>query len=144
MEIRIRRERRKPMAEMNVVPYIDVMLVLLVIFMITAPMLTQGLQVELPKAQAEPLAVKDSEPVIVSVKANGSYWLRQNGKDKRLPERELTRAVLALTEAHDDIPVLVNGDRRVPYGRIVTLMASLQQAGVRNVGLLTEAPPERR
>jgi len=80
MEHTFRRERKKPVAEMNVVPYIDVMLVLLVIFMITAPMLTQGLQVELPKAVTDTLSLKNREPVVVSIKADGSYWLKQGSE----------------------------------------------------------------
>ncbi len=145
MEHTFRRERKKPVAEMNVVPYIDVMLVLLVIFMITAPMLTQGLQVELPKAVTDTLSLKNREPIVVSIKADGSYWLKQGSeKDRRIEKRDITGAVQALVDKHPEVPVLVNGDHRVPYGSVVTLMAGLQQAGVGNVGLLTQAEPDAR
>ena len=83
MESAFRRARRKPVAEMNVVPYIDVMLVLLVIFMVTAPMLTAGVKVELPKAVADNLALKNRDPLIISVKADGSYWLKQGSRNDR-------------------------------------------------------------
>ncbi|MFZ5560511.1 MAG: protein TolR [Pseudomonadota bacterium] len=140
MEKTFRRERRKPVAEMNVVPYIDVMLVLLVIFMVTAPMLTQGVKVELPKAVTDNLTLKNRDPLIISIKQDGSYWLKQGAKDDRRVSREALRA--SLKEAllvTPEAPVLVNGDSRVNYGTVITLMASLQKAGVPNVGLLTQA-----
>ncbi|MCD6060741.1 MAG: tolR [Moraxellaceae bacterium] len=140
MEKTFRRERKKPVSEMNVVPYIDVMLVLLVIFMVTAPMLTQGVKVELPKAVTDNLTLKNREPLVISIKQDGSYWLKQGSRDDRQVSREdlkasLKEALLATPEA----PVLVNGDSRVNYGTVITLMASLQKAGVPNVGLLTQA-----
>lgn len=145
MEKTFRRERRKPVAEMNVVPYIDVMLVLLVIFMVTAPMLTQGLQVELPKAVTDNLTLKNRDPLIISIKADGSYWLKQgNGADRRVGRDAMTEAVLDALQKSPQAPVLVNGDRRVNYGVVITLMAKLQQAGVPNVGLLTQAAPDAR
>lgn len=137
-----RRPRKKPMAEMNVVPYIDVMLVLLVIFMITAPMLTQGIEVDLPKAEADALSINDQQPLIVTVKANGSFWL-QSDPDTRIEinMQNLPSEIRALRQARGEkLPVLVNGDQRVSYGRVIELMSSLQQAGVTQVGLLTELP----
>lgn len=143
MDHPFRRERRRPVAEMNVVPYIDVMLVLLVIFMVTAPMLTQGIHVELPKAVTDNLTLKNRDPLVISIKEDGSYWLKQgNGKDQRIGREEITAAVHKALEKTPEAPVLVNGDHRVSYGIVVTLMARLQQAGVPNVGLLTQAEPD--
>jgi len=143
MEKSFRRERKKPVAEMNVVPYIDVMLVLLVIFMVTAPMMTQGLNVELPKAVTDNLALKNREPLIVSIKADGSYWFKQgNQADRRVSLDAMADTVKTALQTTPEAPVLVNGDHRVKYGVVVSLMANLQQAGVANVGLLTEAAPD--
>lgn len=143
METPFRRERRRPVAEMNVVPYIDVMLVLLVIFMVTAPMLTQGIQVELPKAVTDNLSLRNREPIILSIKEDGSYWIKQgNAKDTPVTADNITDTVQHALEKTPDVPVLVNGDHRVRYGNVVTLMAKLQQAGVPNVGLLTQAEPD--
>lgn len=140
MDSNFRRARRKPVAEMNVVPYIDVMLVLLVIFMVTAPMLTSGVKVELPKAVADNMALKNRDPLIISVKADGSYWLKQGNKDDRPVSRKALRDALTdALQATPEAPVLVNGDSKVQYGAVVTLMANLQKAGVPNVGLLTQA-----
>ncbi|WP_206389676.1 protein TolR [Amnimonas aquatica] len=140
-----RRPRKAPMSEMNVVPYIDVMLVLLVIFMITAPMLTQGIEVDLPQAEADALSLKEQQPLIVTVRANGSFWL-QSDPDTRhqVSMQNLPSEIRALRSARGaDVPVLVNGDRNVGYGRVIELMASLQQGGVKQVGLLTELPAAR-
>jgi biopolymer transport protein TolR len=133
------RPRQKLMAEMNVVPYIDVMLVLLVIFMITAPMLTQGLKVELPKVDSEAMQVDSQEPIIITIKADGSYWLKQ-GKDDSSPMllAQLTDSLLVHQQKNPELQVLINGDTQVPYGEVVKLMASLQKAQILRVGLLTE------
>lgn len=140
MESTFRRPRRKPVAEMNVVPYIDVMLVLLVIFMVTAPMLTSGVKVELPKTVADNMTLKNRDPLIISIKEDGSYWLKQgSGNDRPVEPADLRSTLTAALQATPDAPVLVNGDRRVEYGAVVNLMASLQKAGVPNVGLLTQA-----
>ncbi|REH36778.1 cell division and transport-associated protein TolR [Paraperlucidibaca baekdonensis] len=138
----LRRPRKKPMAEMNVVPYIDVMLVLLVIFMITAPMLTQGIEVDLPEAEADALSINDQQPLIVTVKANGSFWLQSDPTTRsEVSMQNLPSEIRALRQARGEkLPVLVNGDQRVSYGRVIELMSSLQQAGVTQVGLLTELP----
>ncbi|MGM0783065.1 MAG: protein TolR [Pseudomonadota bacterium] len=133
--------RRKPMAEINVVPFIDVMLVLLVIFMITAPMLTQGVQVELPQVSSEPIDdSQDSDPIIVSVDREGDYYLTLGDDDSQLALDELTDRVITLLERRPGTPVLVRGDRNVAYGQVVTLMSRLQVAGVANVGLISEPP----
>lgn len=141
MDPGLRRPRQRPLAEMNIVPYIDVMLVLLVIFMVTAPMLTQGLKVDLPVAAADPLAVKSQAPIVVSIKADGSLWIRgaqAQAPEQRIAAAQLSRTVKSLLQASpDDTQVLINGDRHIDYGRVVELMAALQQAGIHNVGLLT-------
>ncbi|MDE2221213.1 MAG: protein TolR [Gammaproteobacteria bacterium] len=133
------------MGEINVVPYIDVMLVLLIIFMITAPLLTQGIKVELPKAAAEPIdarAVNNLEPLVLSVDARGRLYLNV-GANPQLPIDDATvlaRATAALRRAPQRV-VLVKGDAAVNYGRIVTAMAMLQQAGASKIGFLTEPLP---
>ena len=129
------------MAEINVVPYIDVMLVLLVIFMITAPLLAQGVKVDLPQAAAEPVEAEDSEPLVVSVDAEGRMYLNYgDDQDSPIgPELLMTR-VGALLRLRPEVPVLVRGDRNVAYGDVVSAMALLQTAGAPSVGLLTEMP----
>jgi len=137
------RNRRKPMAEINVVPYIDVMLVLLIIFMITAPMLTQGVKVDLPTAQANPVETPDdnSEPLVVSVDADGLYYITVGDKqDKPVDVDTLSIKVAAVLRRNPKTPVMVKGDTNVSYGRVVTLMAYLQQAGAPGVGLITQQP----
>lgn len=134
--------RRKPMAEINVVPFIDVMLVLLVIFMITAPMLTQGVQLDLPQVSSEPIeSQEEREPLIVSVDREGAYYLMMGDDEMTVGLEELGDRVIILLERQPDTQVLVRGDRFVPYGEIVTLMSTLQTAGVANVGLISEPPP---
>ncbi|MBN8281525.1 MAG: protein TolR [Gammaproteobacteria bacterium] len=134
------------MGEINVVPYIDVMLVLLVIFMVTAPLLTQGIEVELPEAAADPIASPpDQEPLVLSIDAAGGLYLNV-GDDREQPVEagqvvELAGAVL---RRNPKTPVLVNADQRVAYGAVVKAMVLLQQAGASNVGFLTEPPRERR
>jgi len=134
-----RNRGRKMMGEINVVPYIDVMLVLLIIFMVTAPMLSAGIQVDLPKAAAEPLP-PDLEPLVLSIDADGSMYL--NIGDAKTPqdaERVLEVASAALRR-EPERPVLVKADRTVEYGRVVEGMALLQQAGAQKVGFATESP----
>ena len=135
----MRRERRKPMAEINVVPYIDVMLVLLIIFMVTAPMLSAGIQVELPKAAAEPLP-PDLEPLVLSIDAEGAMYL--NIGDAKTPQEadRVLEVVSAALRREPERPVLVKADRSVAYGRVVEGMALLQQAGAQKVGFATESP----
>ncbi len=133
-----RRPRRKRMSEINVVPYIDVMLVLLVIFMITAPLLTQGVDVELPQTRATPVEQKDEEPIIVSVDRKGRYYLNLgDDSGKPLEAGKLLTRIKAVLRHRQDNTVYVKGDRNASYGKVVTLMAELKQAGVGHVGLLT-------
>ncbi len=136
-----RGNKRRPMSEINVVPYIDVMLVLLIIFMVAAPMLMQGVEVELPESVAEPIESQDDEPLIVSIKADGSYYLNVGEDEERAVELSLVQdQVSKILRQQPKTPVLVWGDRRVPYGEVVNLMAALQAAGAANVGLVTENP----
>lgn len=136
-----RHSRRKPMSDINVVPYIDVMLVLLIVFMVTAPMLMQGVKVELPQAVALPVGKQDDEPLIVSVKADGSYYLNL-GKDKEKSQSlgVVQDKVSKIMRRAPSTTVLVWGDKNVPYGDVVTLMTALQAAGAPSVGLVTENP----
>ena len=129
------------MSEINVVPYIDVMLVLLVIFMITAPLLTQGVKVDLPQAPAEPLENVDQEPLVVTVDAQGLFYVNygDNQEDPIDPRTLLTR-VSALLRYRPGLPVVVRGDKDVSYGNVVAVMTLLQQAGAPSVGLMTESP----
>lgn len=142
-QIRSPKARRKPMAEINVVPYIDVMLVLLIIFMVTAPLIMQGVQVDLPQAPSAPIDEKDDEPLIVSIKADGTFYIKL-GEDpeaaKSLPEIKDT--VSKVLRQQPQTPILVWGDTSVPYGSVVSMMSELQKAGASSVGLVTE-PPSR-
>jgi biopolymer transport protein TolR len=137
------RVRKKPMADINVVPYIDVMLVMLVIFMVTAPLLTQGVKVDLPEASAEPVENPDQEPVVVSVDANGNLYLNV-GDDPESPidSDSLVRNIGIVLKRQPGKSVLVRGDHAVDYGTVVSAMVLLQQAGVPHVGLVTESPEE--
>ncbi|MEE8109127.1 MAG: protein TolR [Gammaproteobacteria bacterium] len=137
-----RQKQRKLMGEINVVPYIDVMLVLLIIFMVTAPLLTQGIEVELPDAAAEPLAdelLRDHQPLILSVNAGGELFLNI-GKDEDQPIDEVTvvARTLAVLRREPNTPVLVRADEAVDFGRVVTAMVLLQQAGAEKVGFVTD------
>ncbi|WP_372521786.1 protein TolR [Sulfuricaulis sp.] len=131
-----RKRRKKLMSEINVVPYIDVMLVLLVIFMITAPLLSQGVKVDLPKAAAQPVDSQDRETLVVTVDREGRYFL----DDRRITSDELSRKVAAILRARPQTPVLIRGDRQSNYGEVVKAMTLLQSAGAPSVGLLTEPP----
>jgi biopolymer transport protein TolR len=137
------RIRKRPMAEINVVPYIDVMLVMLVIFMITAPLLTQGVKVDLPEASADPLEDADKEPVIVNVDAAGNLYLSVgNTPDQPIDADTLVNNVAAVLRRQPGKSVLVRGDHAVDYGTVVSAMVLLQQAGAPRVGLVTEPPEE--
>ena len=134
--------RRKPMSEINVVPYIDVMLVLLIIFMVTAPLLTQGVKVDLPQADAEVIDTREQEPLVVSVTAAGEYYVNYgDDKDSPIDAQTLLTRTAALLRQRPELPVVVRGDKDVPYGRVVFVMTLLQKAGAPSVGLMTD-PPE--
>ncbi len=131
------------MSEINVVPYIDVMLVMLVIFMITAPLLNQGVDVDLPQADAEPMDNSQQDPVVLTVDAQGRYFLNVGGD----PEQEIDAETLLLRTAavlrqRPRAVVLVRGDSSVDYGLVVAAMSLLQQAGAAKVGLVTEPSGE--
>jgi len=133
-------QKRKLIGEINVVPYIDVMLVLLVIFMVTAPLLTQGIEVELPKASAEPIeSVPDHEPLVLSVDAEGNFYINA-GDDEDQPSsgKKISTIVGVILGERPETPVFVKADRAVAYGRVVGAMVVLQQAGASNIGFVTD------
>jgi biopolymer transport protein TolR len=131
------------MAEINVVPYIDVMLVLLVIFMVTAPLLKEGVKVDLPQSAAKPLEETATPPVVVKVDAKGDYFIKVGIEaEQRVDSAALAAQAAAVLRLHPDIQVLVAGDRGVSYGAVVTVMSLLQQAGAPSVGLMTETPQQ--
>ena len=136
--------KRRLMGDINVVPYIDVMLVLLIVFMITAPLLTQGIKVDLPKAKAEPIPTQaNAPPLVLSIDASGRLYLNL-GANPRQPiddQTALVRASAALRRAPERA-VLVNGDQAVSYGRVGQAMVILQQAGARKVGFQTDPLPK--
>ena len=135
---------RRAVAEINVVPYIDVMLVLLVIFMATAPLLMQGVDVDLPKADSSPVADSDAEPLIVSIDAQARLYLNLGASDDQALSMETVKQrVATVLKRNPEKAVMVWGDAAVPYGEVVVLMSELQEAGAPSVGLVTEAPARR-
>jgi len=133
-------QKRKLMSEINVVPYIDVMLVLLIIFMVTAPLLTQGITVDLPKAGSEPITdTSDTPPLVVSVDAQGNLYINiGDDEDKPVGGAEIIRRTQILLQAQPATQVLVKADRAVPYGNVVGAMVLLQRAGAEKVGFVTD------
>jgi biopolymer transport protein TolR len=157
--MQIKSPRRRPIAEINVVPYIDVMLVLLVIFMATTPLLSQGVNVDLPQASAKAFSAEDQEPVVVSVDVDGKYYLNTAANPAvPLSADELYAQVSNLlkvnqNQSHNSSesnaqqsagqrPIVVKGDKNVDYGKVVAAMVLLQQAGAQKVGLMTQTPEE--
>jgi biopolymer transport protein TolR len=144
--VRNAHKRRKPMSEINVVPYIDVMLVLLVIFMATAPLLMQGVDVDLPTADNAPLPdTKTADPLVVSIRDDGSLWVNvgvpdaeSEGDASRVSLGNLAEQARKILATRPDVPVYVRGDAAVAYGRVMEVMSVLQNAGVPNVGLITD------
>jgi biopolymer transport protein TolR len=138
----ILRKKRKPMGEINVVPFIDVMLVLLVVFMVTAPLLNQGIEVELPEANNEPLAIDENmETLVVSLTAEGDYFISvgATGEDRQPVTLEtLGQQVSIITNANPTIQVLVEGDTEAGWGAMVNLITTLQVAGVANPNFITQ------
>ena len=135
---------RRAVAEINVVPYIDVMLVLLVIFMATAPLLMQGVEVDLPKAESSPVSDSDAEPLIVSIDAEARLYLNLGASDDQaLSIETVKQRVATVLKRNPEKAVMVWGDAAVPYGEVVVLMSELQDAGAPSVGLVTEAPAGR-
>ena len=135
---------RRAVAEINVVPYIDVRLVLLVIFMATAPLLMQGVEVDLPKADSSPVSDSDAEPLIVSIDAQARLYLNLGASDDQALSMETVKQrVATVLKRNPEKAVMVWGDSAVPYGEVVVLMSELQEAGAPSVGLVTEAPARR-
>jgi biopolymer transport protein TolR len=134
---------RKPMAEINVVPFIDVMLVLLVIFMVTTPLLTQGVKIDLPKTEAKAIPPQQKEPLIITVDASGNYYLNISDKPNQAITAQ-TLSYLVTTQlapsatVGEQRPVLVRGDKNTNYGKVIEAMGLLQKAGAKSVGLITE------
>ena len=134
---------RRLMGEINVVPYIDVMLVLLIIFMITAPLLTQGVKVELPKAGAEPLEPQRIQPLVLSVDRAGRLYLNVGGNPQTaIDEATVEARATAALRSTPDMQVLVKADNAVAYGRVVQAMVILQRAGAHKLGFITEPLPD--
>lgn len=136
----IKKNKRKPVCEINVVPYIDVMLVLLVIFMITAPLITAGVKVDLPQVNADPVSADAEPPLIATIDQSGNYYLSVGDtSDQVLELHELIELVIAHRQLSPQTQIMINGDRNVAYDKVVQLMNLLQtQAGIESVGLMTE------
>jgi biopolymer transport protein TolR len=131
---------RRLMGEINVVPYIDVMLVLLIIFMVTAPLLAQGIKVDLPKAGAEPLPPEAQEPLVLSIDKGGNLYLNVGGSpNKPIDEDTVSARVAAALRRAPERAVLVKADEALPYGRVVAAMVILQHSGAKKVGFVTDA-----
>ena len=131
--------RRKPMSEINVVPYIDVMLVLLVIFMVTAPLMTQGIKVELPAADSEAIEVSDPDDfLVVSIDAEGRYFLNMGEKETAMSPEAMALQAAKVVGAQPSIKVLIEGDQAVTYGYVMSAMDRLKNAGIEDVGLVTQ------
>ncbi len=131
-------KRRNLISDINVVPYIDVMLVLLVIFMISAPLMVQGIQVNLPEASSEALPVKNQEPLIVSITQEGTLFLETDStKGKPLSLSEISDLTSKIFEASPGLQVVIRGDGEVKYEQVMTLMATLQIAGASDIGLIS-------
>ncbi|MEM9621146.1 MAG: protein TolR [Pseudomonadota bacterium] len=138
-------QRRKPMSEINVVPYIDVMLVLLVIFMATAPLLTQGVVVDLPEAPSEPIEDSQDDPLVVSMRADAAIFMNlglQDADDEgtRVTVFSLAEQAGKILRARPDVPVYIKADHTLDYGQVVAVMTVLQKAGAKSVGLITDPP----
>ena len=136
--MKIKKAKNKLVAEINVVPYIDVMLVLLVVFMIAAPLLIQGVEVELPTTNSSPLNLSDNETLIVSIKADGSYWIDERGSNVADTLENIKIRVSKILRQSPSTPVLVWADGKVDYSFVVDLMSELQEAGAASVGLVTQ------
>ena len=132
-------KKRRAISEINVVPYIDVMLVLLIIFMVTAPLLKQGVDVDLPTAPANPLDAESPEPIVITVDKNGLMFLNIAGDpDTQIDADALVEQVKSALATEPRRPVMVRGDANGPYQNVVTTLVLLQQADVSSVGLVTE------
>ena len=134
-------KKRRAVSEINVVPYIDVMLVLLIIFMITAPIVQQGVEIELPQLAANTLPPEQQEPIILTVSKTGDYYLNIGDNLKKpVSDDVVTQRIALVLKQKPQTPVLVRGDKDADYGSVTTAMVLLQSAGVEKVGLMTEQP----
>lgn len=142
--ISVRRGRKKPMSEINVVPYIDVMLVLLIIFMVTAPMMMQGVEVDVPAVTSGPLERDENqEYLIVAVDAQRQVFIERGEEaPQSVQPNEVGPYVATILQQQPSLEVYIRGDNRVDYGTVMQVMATLQGAGIQSVGLITEAPDE--
>ena len=139
-----KRYQKKRMAEINVVPYIDVMLVLLVIFMVTAPLLTEGYRVQLPEARSKPVAKSQQPPIVVSVDDKGRLYVNLGETpNKSIDAKTLVARVTARRQQHPDIPILIQGDVSADYGMVINAMSVLNDAGVDNFSLVTRPARNR-
>jgi biopolymer transport protein TolR len=138
--IRSKHKKRKLVAEINVIPYVDVTFVLLVVFMVTAPLLMQGVQVNLPAVDSAPIKSNDNDPFIVSIKNDGSYWIDQRGKNQNKNLNEIKQIIEKILSQSPEKQILIWGDEKVDYGSVVLLMSELQKVGATSVGLITDPP----
>ncbi len=138
--IRSKHKKRKLVAEINVIPYVDVTFVLLVVFMVTAPLLMQGVQVNLPAVDSAPIKSNDNDPFIVSIKNDGSYWIDQRGENQNKNLNEIKQIIEKILSQSSEKQILIWGDEKVDYGSVVLLMSELQKVGATSVGLITDPP----
>ena len=139
--MKYKKNKRKLLAEINVVPYIDVTLVLLVVFMVTAPLLIQGIDINLPKTVSSSLEKKHEDSLIISIKSNGNLYLNLGSKKElQISKLDLSEKVSKILKQNPNMSVLVRGDKNTSYGEVVRLMSLLQKSGVSSVGLVTEIP----
>ncbi len=124
---------QRPLSEINVTPFVDVMLVLLIIFMVTAPMMQQGVDVDLPETTTQPLRMRD-EPLVLTVKKDGTYYLAR----KQIPLEELSEKLQAIFEGRDTKEIFLRADKQAPYGMVVKALAAAREAGATKLGMVTE------
>lgn len=137
-------KRRNLISDINVVPYIDVMLVLLVVFMVAAPLMVQGVIINLPETDSKAIPIKNSEPLIISVDANGNYFLEiESVQGMSLDLKTLINKINKIIEADPSIQIVLRGDSNVKYEYIVSLMSDLQNLGISNIGLITKSPSRK-
>jgi biopolymer transport protein TolR len=135
------KRRRNLISDINVVPYIDVMLVLLVIFMVAAPLMVQGISINLPEVSSDALPVEKSEPLIISIRSDGSFFLEIDAtRNKSLNLEEISQEIAKILKADKDMQVVIRGDGEVKYESVMLLMSQLQQLGSKNIGLITKPP----
>ena len=133
------RFRRSPMAEINVTPFVDVMLVLLIIFMVTAPLLTVGVPVDLPKTKAAVLN-KTDEPLVISINSKGEIFVQK----AKVPKDKFIPRLIAVTDANPEVRIFVRGDKSIEYGRVMEIMGAVSAAGFKRVSLLAQLPTRRK